>query len=227
MTTYLDDPDYRMLLAVVCSKPDDLNARRILADWLAEHGQQARADFINDQLDGKPGRRRPEFLDGLARIFDLSTHDAAYDGDIPGRQAYGTDAMGWDSPQHTSRYLQYSFANGFLGKLECRMDTWIRFGQAIVRCEPLAEVSISNREPWDSGTTVYGHQFYKASVGYAPGSHDYSDIPDLIWDLLNLPVKSDEDDQDYGGPFTKYARTAGEANIELSAACLKWARLPF
>ncbi len=51
MTSYTSHPDYRHLLAAVIAQPADDVRRLVLADWLDEHGQPERAEFIRVQIE--------------------------------------------------------------------------------------------------------------------------------------------------------------------------------
>jgi uncharacterized protein (TIGR02996 family) len=50
-------------LADILQDPDDDGPRRIYADWLVDHGQVRRGEFIHEQLAGRPGTITPrEFM---------------------------------------------------------------------------------------------------------------------------------------------------------------------
>jgi uncharacterized protein (TIGR02996 family) len=46
-----DHPEYLALLRVVCAAPDDDTPRLVAADWLQDHGNPDRAEFIRVQVE--------------------------------------------------------------------------------------------------------------------------------------------------------------------------------
>ena len=50
-----DHPEYLALLAAVKAQPSDDLPRLVMADWLDEHGEEARAEFIRVQCEMKRG----------------------------------------------------------------------------------------------------------------------------------------------------------------------------
>src|SRR3954452_9086932 len=54
--THLDDqPALRSLLAAAKAEPHDDSPRLVLADWLDDHGEACRAEFVRLQLRLSPG----------------------------------------------------------------------------------------------------------------------------------------------------------------------------
>ncbi|MCU0706287.1 MAG: TIGR02996 domain-containing protein [Fimbriiglobus sp.] len=51
MTTLYEHPDYLALLAAIRATPDDDLPRKVAADWLEEHGEHDRAEFIRVQVE--------------------------------------------------------------------------------------------------------------------------------------------------------------------------------
>ena len=52
-------PDESALLAAISADPADDTARLVYADWLDEHAQPARAEFIRVQVEPRAGSRHP------------------------------------------------------------------------------------------------------------------------------------------------------------------------
>lgn len=60
MSEYTIDPEYIALLRRVCEKPADNAPRGVIADWIQDHGDDERAEFIRLQCNGMecgPGDR--------------------------------------------------------------------------------------------------------------------------------------------------------------------------
>jgi uncharacterized protein (TIGR02996 family) len=55
------------LLRAVCENPDDDTPRLVFADWLQEHGDEARAEFIRVQCEAARLAADSDRLDGLVR----------------------------------------------------------------------------------------------------------------------------------------------------------------
>lgn len=65
MSDVYDHPEYRALLAAVCAAPDDDLPRLVCADWLDEHGESERAEFIRvqcriPQVEATLAKRHPD-----------------------------------------------------------------------------------------------------------------------------------------------------------------------
>jgi len=78
------------LLRAVCENPDDDTPRLVFADWLEEHGEEARAEFIRVQIsrchqrDNSPGwvacwNREKELL---------AANEAAWRAELPAEQGW-------------------------------------------------------------------------------------------------------------------------------------------
>mgnify|MGYP001806658983 CR=1 FL=1 len=65
-------PDPAPFLAAVCASPDDDLPRLVFADWLDEHGDPARAEFIRLQCHtARVGKLDPTWAPAKLREFDL------------------------------------------------------------------------------------------------------------------------------------------------------------
>jgi uncharacterized protein (TIGR02996 family) len=47
----------------ICEQPEDNVSRMVYADWLEDHGDPDRAEFIRDQIEWRPGSRDIDLLD--------------------------------------------------------------------------------------------------------------------------------------------------------------------
>jgi uncharacterized protein (TIGR02996 family) len=83
-------PDLLALLAGCKANPEDDQARLVLADWLEEHGQDERAEFILAQVPSQEGMQSTEQDDERrARAEELPTHHAgAWLGPLLVRRAW-------------------------------------------------------------------------------------------------------------------------------------------
>lgn len=159
MTTH---PDAQALLAGVIAEPASDAARLVYSDWLEEHGEAERAEFIRLQIElvshpahhtadsGCPLRRREREL--------LSKHWHVWIGDLDAYAACGNrDAFphgGDSSPQH----VVMTFRRGFVAEVRCRLIDWI--GGECERCDvatgdrPYVDFcpKCGKRGVWDEGS---------------------------------------------------------------------------
>lgn len=82
---------HESFIRCIITEPDDNTARLVYADWLQENGQEARAEFIRDQVEWRPGSRDFDLLDANWDVWfpDMMRHDESgfrrlqnYDGGL-------------------------------------------------------------------------------------------------------------------------------------------------
>lgn len=119
MTDYTTHPDYRAMLAGIRSdKADDLK-RLVLADWLEEHGQTERAEFIRVQceLASMPGYPVAWDHDAHLHVADLHRRQVwllnKWDYGRGWRKLAGREAVAV-IPYGNPWYDHFSFHRGFL-----------------------------------------------------------------------------------------------------------------
>jgi uncharacterized protein (TIGR02996 family) len=81
--------DREALLQAILENPDDDAPRLVYADWLDEHGDADRAEFIRVQCElarGASTPRRSEVLTDRARQLQ-SAHGSRWERDLPGQPA--------------------------------------------------------------------------------------------------------------------------------------------
>lgn len=72
------------LLRAICDNPDDDTARLVFADWLQEHGDEERAEFIRLQIQLSRGNYRPSEEAKLKRrLKKLNVHTASWKLEFP------------------------------------------------------------------------------------------------------------------------------------------------
>src|SRR3954451_8316779 len=66
-------------LRAICENPDDDTPRLVFADWLQEHGDEARAEFIRLQIEiaGSPDGEKTQEKQRREKEL-LGTHEAAW-----------------------------------------------------------------------------------------------------------------------------------------------------
>jgi uncharacterized protein (TIGR02996 family) len=117
-------PHHPDLHQAILDDPDADAPRLVYADWLEEHGDPDRADFIRLQI----GLTRPD-LDLGRRLLSYrrteqlrDRHEAAWLADLPV----------WATP--------HEFRRGFLSKVGCRPAAWVEQADELLRVAPVDTV---------------------------------------------------------------------------------------
>lgn len=135
--------DQQALLAAVLEFPQQDAPRLIYADWLDEHGDAARAEFIrvSIELEWRPysERRTAHYRDTLVRFRALvSAHRA-----------------GWVAP-FTAEPTRALFRRGFLEWARLTADEVVRIEDAALALEPVFELEVFGPYPWQGGAPPSG-----------------------------------------------------------------------
>jgi uncharacterized protein (TIGR02996 family) len=121
-------PDYwaliRQIRAIDRDGGDSTLARLITADWLEDHGEEDRAEYIRLNITDKNlcGSQKPE--------------------------AYRSAAL--DEPRLSADYVAGCLEAGFLSIVRCPLAWWLTHGPDICRRHPVREVVIADAE-WHIG----------------------------------------------------------------------------
>lgn len=138
-----DSPDtdtiFLGLLGEVCSAPDDDIPRLVLADWLEEHGQSERAEFVRVQCELAAAvppvgvKDRPtDLLGGQGRVFHKRGRESAW-GKRQAflrrreRELWGM-SLGWTWPFEGA--INW-FSRGFASSLTCTAADWLAHADAL------------------------------------------------------------------------------------------------
>ena len=118
--------DRDALFRTILENPDDDAPRLVFADWLEEHGEEARAEFIRVQCElaaRAPGDPRRQILqEREAQLLRL--HGSAW---LKGFPVQGSRRI-------------FSWRRGFVGAITLSIPEWLRVGARLVRWTPLEEV---------------------------------------------------------------------------------------
>lgn len=175
-------PDLAALLAAVCQFPDDDTPRLVLADWLDDHEQHERAEFIRVQcelawLRGNATRR----AELVARENQLHHAHAREWSGIPcpvceGATVAEHTADGWSSLESCAHctgtgFAPVEFRRGFVESVRCRMGDVLRWSNSeawtltpwargVLAAHPVTRWEITDREPLDNAGvgTYFGEE---------------------------------------------------------------------
>jgi uncharacterized protein (TIGR02996 family) len=168
------------LLAVILAHPDDDAPRLILADWLEEHGDSARAEFIRVQME-------------LARL-DVDDHAIQYwDGQLGDGPDYYQQAkalrrrerellsrwcVDWIHPfdqrdisGHSHPNVHFfdgtavAFHRGFIHSVTLTAADWLAHSAAICASQPVERVTLTTPMP----VTIYRDFANRMQVWSLPG----------------------------------------------------------
>jgi uncharacterized protein (TIGR02996 family) len=126
--------DQAALLAAIRDNPEDDTPRLVYADWLQEHGDEARAEFIrvDCEKDRTPEGRRHRQLDDRGEKL-LKKHDKTWAGPLAGRGVVES----------------YEYRRGFVALIELSAAQFARHAKAVFAHNPMIEdVYLTAGGPW-------------------------------------------------------------------------------
>jgi uncharacterized protein (TIGR02996 family) len=215
------------LLQAIIEEPEADDLRLLYADWLEDHGDPARAEFIRVQLayaalpeghrDGPGLKKRQGMLlhENIRRwcFLEEGTCGSFKRSAVPMCWAYGTIA----APRSTSFPWIVSFRRGFMDTITCSTEDWLAHGSTLARANPIRMVTLRGKWP------VYQREEgnpppcgWRRLSRYRSGP-DVNYVDENIWDCLPPGNPTD----------LSFWRTYGDFRIALTAlsnACLAQAR---
>ena len=147
--TGFDHPDWESLLRAVVAAPADDVPRLVAADWLDEHGQPERAEFIRVQVElarlesaGDGASAAAEVLRRKGRAFlgPLATHRALWAleacpelvrVEFRDRSAAPLEAL------QVAGAERLTFHRGFVEAVTCPADEWLQHGVEVRARQPI------------------------------------------------------------------------------------------
>jgi uncharacterized protein (TIGR02996 family) len=128
------------LLRAILANPDDDGLRLVYADWLEEHGDPARAEFIRVQceLARLPGHDPRRYVLEQQQDDLLDDHQRRWEKTLPLWQRFVSRAL--------PRWRREKFQRGFLHGIECSAPDWIDHGEELLRHSPIKAAIIDIEE---------------------------------------------------------------------------------
>lgn len=120
--------DERALLAAIIAHPDDDTPRLVYADWLDEHGDAARAEFI--RVEVQIAHRDPD------DEFDGGRRAALFERRAALLKAHARE---WLEPFHGCA-KESGFERGFVAEVEATADMFLTHGERWAAITPLTRV---------------------------------------------------------------------------------------
>ena len=220
-------PDWLAFVAGIIDEPANNLRRLVAADWLTEHGEEDRAEFIRLMCEvdtdaphvGPVWDRLRELINARNYRFDWFMVKA---GVHPGRRIGFARSIAWpnDSP-----YIGVS--RGFPAVIHAPL-AWVR-GGACPTCDETNTACLNCKGT--GHTPAYGYEVIRSHpitrvmvTDLQPRSlsEDWAawfseDLPADVWDSLTSPIPMD-------GPHAKWFRGSALADAALSAAIIADAR---
>lgn len=189
--------DELALLRAIRANPDDDLPRLVMADWLDERGEHARAEFIRLQVaEAATGLTRVQVVGDrtepdtdAAREF-LRCYRAIWAFDraavwgwlshlMDAGMCAGERASVFECDRHPASY----FRRGFVGAVTCPAAAWLSHGDAVLERHPVARVTLTT-DPAIYWTPRPGH--LRVTVSGTAGVAG--------WDVPNPPPETDPRD---------------------------------
>lgn len=200
-------PEERALRAAIIAHPDDDTARLVFADWLQEHDQERRAEFVRVQV-AIAARRRDEppakdsaWLAGYRLALHREESILAMLNEshcrcmlclqeqekwLLGPEVAGTLAL----PRPPIPHFEYEWfrkpywwanelriGRGFLTAVRCGAKTWLEHGDALRLCEPVTRVTWTGLDD-DDRLAIVGRA---RAAGVDVQGRPYVAIADDLW----------------------------------------------
>lgn len=166
-----DHPIALAILADILDHPKDDTPRLVLADWLDDHGDPERAEFI--RYDGAHVflRRPLKTYGGEGGVWKLvkcaGSRAVVWRQAVPLMTARGS----WVWPVGT----EITFRRGFIAEVRCPLAAWEECGTALVARHPIERVGVTN-------LPVFGE-------GYAVPALLQTSFDPVIWTAMVLMAK--------------------------------------
>lgn len=208
----------------IIENPADDTPRLIFADWLEEHGEADRSEFIRCQIElaaiqrlvrdkGEEFGPSAEKINGLCRRqLDLLEEHREQWFQLPSLRPGLVENMPfywWPVAAMGSIPLR-----GFIAEVFCVLDDWIKYGPHIVREQPVEVVrAMPNSGPWGQ-SSAFSPRLVDGENRRVFWRHDDFGNNE-IFDMLECDDKH---------PSWKRYPTKQAAADAFSAACLKLAR---
>ncbi|AWM42523.1 hypothetical protein C1280_35335 [Gemmata obscuriglobus] len=162
--------DETALLAAIIAQPDEDTPRLVYADWLAQHGDERRAEFVRVQC----------------RIAAVARGDVS--GDLPALFARERDL--W--PREVWRWPdEVVWRRGFVDEVVCSPGAWFNYGDEARASHPVARVRLTALLSMDTVTHIVNpappplDSFLIADrwVNFCDDDIDVADPPDTYWKM--------------------------------------------
>jgi uncharacterized protein (TIGR02996 family) len=208
----------------IIDNPEDDVARLVFADWLEEHGEEERAEFIRIQCALAEKEREAMDRD-LKKVRSLQRQEKFLLQKIH-KKVEGfewTNAGWWSWPLGSmDNEYQERFHRGFIDTVVCDLESWIKYSKILLQTNPIQTITITDKEPHHDPEQQKWMWIRSGAAQEIPKFSLYI-LPQDIFDFLD-PI--------YVRPFKENSQVrwadqypSEEIAIhDLNQACIQWAR---
>jgi uncharacterized protein (TIGR02996 family) len=215
------DPDYAALLRAVLADPADDVPRLILADWLDEHREPERAEFIRVQceLANHPGMNCGVMYCSRRDPGGLCDSCQRYDALRQRELLTNFRAASWAGVNLP--FNDFEYRRGFVAQVNMPLDGWLSAGPNLVHTQPLERVVLTDRRPLQVGMPGRRFGWLLAESLSEPPAGPSITLPARL--LPHLPPSTYEN-VPHDQTRRRWYKTEQEARDAASQACLAWAK---
>jgi uncharacterized protein (TIGR02996 family) len=196
------------LLRAVLLDPGDDGPRLVYADWLDEHGEHDRAEFIRVEIELLTAPREYD-------SFDLDIPAGRYAQLLKRRhRLLVSKAAENEWPVPAARIRNYAWDRGFVGEVACTAADFLAHAAALFAAHPIVKVTLSDLVP-SRRYNVSGNPWlwYLDIAGDLVGPNA---VPHGIWPYLGTELEAPP-----GFAYYSHPNTAKEY---LGQACVAYGR---
>lgn len=140
------------LLQAILEEPDSDDLRLIYADWLDEHGQEGRAEFIRVQVElaellshGCGGYFCDDFLGHFGcRLLRLQ--------ELERKILTVSNALRWTPNRFFGRVNRVVFRRGLIDEITVCYDDWLKYWSDLLQEQPIQKVRLAGKHPLCTGS---------------------------------------------------------------------------
>jgi uncharacterized protein (TIGR02996 family) len=156
------------LLADILANPEDDTVRLVLADWLDEHGDPERAEFIRVQVElaSDPYRESlcretcdpPEFWGCPDRVVRKRERELLAG---PRPDVYENEVVWFNAGDGTESWrtmFRPQWRRGFVEAVACEAADWLAHAAALLARHPIREVTLTTLPTWQMLALLLGHE---------------------------------------------------------------------
>lgn len=197
-------PEEQGLLNAIIESPDDDSPRLVYCDWLLEHEEYERAEYIREDVVNPKSIKSIELELRQSNLGNLAEYQ------IWARPWMSLNWKQWANANPISHpYTCWETERGFIESLSCGLADWMLRGESLVQRQPIRTVNIVDRVPWGSRNA--------RRAWFCGGMQGPAVIPrEIAAFLKNFDRYSGVGQAAYSGEQ--------EARDDLGQACIAWAK---
>jgi uncharacterized protein (TIGR02996 family) len=181
----------------ICERPEDDTVRLVFADWLEEHGEPERAEFIRVQMEAErmrgggcavvlgamcDGKKEWCVRCGLFRRA-LKLHNPHTDSwlprILPGERSWSVSD---EPPPETSHGPRYHWTRGFVSRIELPCDAFMQHAADIFAAHPVTEVRLTDCSPFRNGDGFWRWWWFNPDQDER--ARDADEVPDPLYNRV-------------------------------------------